>query len=112
MQNMFALTLTWIWIPFPNGYCTHLGMDLCPKDRSSSLLHTFQSGDQSQSEPMEKACIVQEYVSESESESGSGNGNKPFEHIEIVEDQGFLIGWYRALQGVPTPYILIFAKPL
>ena len=42
-----------IWIPFPNGYCTHfrddliLGMDLHPKDRSLSLLHSFQSGDQS-----------------------------------------------------------------
>ena len=42
MQNMFPLTWTQIWIriPFPNSYCTHF------RDRSLSLLHTFQSGDQ------------------------------------------------------------------
>ena len=36
-----ARTQTQIQIPFPNGYCTNF------RDRSVSLLHTFQSGDQS-----------------------------------------------------------------
>ena len=55
------------------GIVPTLGTNLCSKDRSPSLLHTFQPGDQSESEPMEKTCIVQECVSESESD----NGNKP-----------------------------------
>ena len=58
-----------------------VGTDLCSKDRSPSLLHTFQSGDQCESELMEKYCIVQE--SESESESESDNGNKPLSRREI-----------------------------
>ena len=56
-----------------------LGMDLCPRDISLSLLYTFQSGDQSESEPMENSCIVQESMSKSEPESESGHGNKPLD---------------------------------
>ena len=55
-----------------------LGMDLHPKERSSSQLHTFQSGDQSpKSKPVEKFSIVQESISELESESDADSGNKP-----------------------------------
>ena len=57
-----------------------LGMDLHPKDRLLSLLHTLISirGSESKSKPMEKSCIVQDSVSESKSGSESGNGYKPF----------------------------------
>ena len=47
------------------------GTDPSAKDRSPSLLHTFQSEEQSESEPMEKCCIVEESMSESESESSN-----------------------------------------
>ena len=59
-------------------------MDTVPKDRSPSQGQIFVPityisirGSESESEPMEKSCIVQESMSESESESG--NGNKPLE---------------------------------
>ena len=43
--------LVWIWIPvwivFQMVTVTILGMDLCHRDRSLSLFHTFESGDQS-----------------------------------------------------------------
>ena len=49
MQNLFPLT------EYPL-----LGADLCPEDRSLSVLHTLQSGDQSlnqsESEPVEKSA--------------------------------------------------------
>ena len=55
-----------------------LGMDLHPRNRSPSLFHTFQSGDQSLNlNHWEKSCIVQESQSQSESESVSGSGSKP-----------------------------------
>ena len=38
-------------------------------------------GSESESEPMEKSCRVQESVSVSESESESGNGNKLLWHV-------------------------------
>ena len=56
-----------------------LGMDLHPKNRSPSQLHYISIRDQSESETMEKSCVVQ--VSESNSESG--NGNKPF-HAKLI----------------------------
>ena len=64
-----------------------LWTDLCPKDSFPSLLHTFQSGDQSKSEPMEKSCIVQESVSKSESESESSKGNKLLTIYRTVVNQ-------------------------
>ena len=43
-----------------------LGMDLHPRDRFPSLLHTFESGDQSLNpNQWKKSCIVQESQSES-----------------------------------------------
>ena len=51
------------------------------KDRSPSLLHTFQSGEQSESEPMEKCCIVQE--------SMSPNPN-PSPAMEIIREKYFV----------------------
>ena len=79
--EIFTLVQIQIQIPsqisFPNGYCTHF------KDRSLfqgqiSIPITYISirGSESESEPMEKSCIVQESVSEWESESGYGNVNK------------------------------------
>ena len=53
-----------------------LGMDLCPRDRSPSQFYYISiRGSESESEPVEKSCIVQV----SDSESVSGNGNKPLE---------------------------------
>ena len=60
-----------------------LGTDLCPKDSSLSLLHTFQSGgSESKPELMEKICIVQESVSKSEYKSESSNGNKLLQNLK------------------------------
>ena len=62
---------TQIWIPFPNGYCTHF-RDGSPSQGQISVPITYISirGSESKSEQMEKSCIVQE------SESEYGNGNK------------------------------------
>ena len=73
MLNMFPLTQTWIWITFPNGYCTHF------RDRSRLYYIHFNQVSESKSEPMEKYCTVQK-KSVSESESESGNGNKPLDN--------------------------------
>ena len=54
--------------------------DSYPKERSPSLLHTFQSGDQSPN--LNKSCIVQESVSESE----SSNGNKPLDSVHDIRN--------------------------
>ena len=53
------------------GTAPIIGMDLCPKDRSPSLIYISIRGSESKSEPMEKSCVVQESVSESESENGN-----------------------------------------
>ena len=49
--EVFTLVLIWIWIPtwmvFQMVTVSILGMDLRPKDRSSSHFTTSQSGDQS-----------------------------------------------------------------
>ena len=55
-----------------------LGMDLCPRDRSPSLVHTFESGDQSLNPNQWKnlhSTGIQE--SESESEPVFVGGNEP-----------------------------------
>ena len=72
MQNMFPLTQTQIWIPFPNGYCTKF-RDGSLSQGQISIPNTYISikGSEAESEPMEKSCIVQE--------SERGNGNKPLE---------------------------------
>ena len=53
-----------------------LETDLCP-------YYISIRGSESESEPMEKSCIVQESVSESESESKCSNGNKPLGCVTI-----------------------------
>ena len=85
-QNMFPLTQTRIWIPFPNGYCTHV------RDRSLSqgqisvpITYISIRGSESESELMEKSCTVQDFVSEFESESESGNGNKSYNTCLLVK---------------------------
>ena len=76
MQNMFSLTQIQILIPFPNGCCTHFkDGSLSQGQISVPITYISIRGSKSESEPMEKSCIVQESVSESKSESG--NGNKP-----------------------------------
>ena len=46
--QLFPLVRIWIWIPvwIVSQMVTLpiLGMDLCPRDRSPSLFHTFESG--------------------------------------------------------------------
>ena len=63
---------------FPNGYCTHF-RDGSPSQGqiSISIPYIWIRGSESESEPVEKSCIVQESVSESESECESSGGNKP-----------------------------------
>ena len=72
----FSTGLDWDWDPysegFLNGYCTHF------RDGSPSQFYYISiRGSESESEPVEKSCIVQESESESQSESDSGSGNKP-----------------------------------
>ena len=77
MQNMFPLTQIQIWIPFPNGYCTHFRDGSLSQGQISVPFHAFQSWDNSLDlNQWKKSCIVQESVSKSESESESGNRNK------------------------------------
>ena len=70
-----------IRIPFPNGYCTHFrDGSLSQGQISIPITYISIRGSESESEPMEKSCIVQESVSESEYESEYANGNKPLDH--------------------------------
>ena len=57
-----------IQIPFPNGYCTHF-WDGSPSQGQNSVPITYISirGSESKSKPMEKSCIVQEFVSKNPS---------------------------------------------
>ena len=84
MQNMFPLHRLGveIWIPFPNGYCTHFRKQvsiqktyLCPH-----YIHFNQRirVNRNQWKNPAYCSIVQESLSESESESGIGN--KPLAH--------------------------------
>ena len=84
MQNIFPLTGTGtqIHIPFPNGYCAHCrDRSLFQGQISIPITYISIRGSESESELMEKYCIVQQ--SESESESEFGNGNKPLSRREI-----------------------------
>ena len=67
-----------IQIPFLNGYCTHFrDGSLSQGQISIPITYISIRGSESESEPVEKFCIVQESISESGSESDSGSGNKP-----------------------------------
>ena len=75
---MFPLTWIQFRIPFPYGYCTYFRDGYLSQGQISvPITYISIRGSESESEPMEKPCIVQESVSESESESESGHGNKP-----------------------------------
>ena len=79
-----VFTLVWIWTWIPTWKISQmvtvpiLGMDLLPRDRCPFQFYYISiRGSESESEPMENFCIVQQSESEAESESQSGNVNKP-----------------------------------
>ena len=91
MQNMFPLTWIQIQIPFPNGNCTHFrNGSLSQGQIYIPITYISTRGSNSESEPMEKSCIVQEAMFESKSESESGNGNKPLLTYVYYTEQGLI----------------------
>ena len=74
--------LVWIRIRIPVWMVSQmvtvpiLGREICPWNRYSFYYISIR-GSESEYEPVEKFCIVQEAVSVSESESVSGSGNRP-----------------------------------
>ena len=103
-----SLTSTWIRIPFPNGYCTHFRGG-SPSQGQISVPVTYISirGSESESEPMEKYCIVQESVSESESKSESCNGNKPL-HTRVTNSNAYLV-YLNSLYKQVSRYLRAYA---
>ena len=86
MQNMFPLTQTWIWIPFPNRYYTHFGEgSLSQGQISIPITYISIRGSESKSEPMEKSYIVQESVSK------CGNVIKSLHALNTVEKTKILV---------------------
>ena len=57
-----------------------LGTEICPWDRDPFYYISIR-GSESEPEPVEKFCIVQESVSVSESESVSDSGNRPLRNV-------------------------------